>query len=181
MLEMFGGKEPGTLKGVNTFLRDKAPGMMESLVAPVDVGTVPGFGDIYSNFRGNVERELDQQLAGLSETFGARGARYSSGLARQAARTRADAAQRIIGGAVPIREAAAREEFTRRNLGVQGVSTLGGLGLQAADLTQRGRQTAMGFLFADYLRRTSPSQAMDAFANFALNLGSAGQPTTVIS
>jgi hypothetical protein len=155
------------MQGVNAFLRDKAPGMMESLVGGKNM---PGFEDIYSNFEKVSQRNLATNLAGMKEAYGSRGARYSSDLARSMGQAGIEGTERLMAGAA-----------TLRGMRSQELTGLGSIALQGAQQAQGERADAMGMLVMDYLRKTGTPEALSALANFALGMGSAGQPATVIS
>lgn len=215
------GPGAGDLQGPNTFVSRAAPGLMASILGgrtegfgkdlganlpKYNAGDMPGYSDIFRNFRGNVQRELGRNLAGIRESLGTRGAAYSSAALRHAGRARAEATERIIGGAAAIRGAASQEfgqrfgeAATARALSLRGretdigelasrVTSALGIG-QLAETTTRGayereaaeRDKALGLYLADYLRNTGTPEGLDAFANFALNLGQYGEPATVIS
>jgi hypothetical protein len=166
LLEAYGSKGPGTQQGANTFLQEKAPGMLESLIP----GDVPGYSDIYSNFTNVVQTDLDKKLAGLRESFGSRGAAYSSDLARQSARARTEATERVIGGASKFRTAASQE-----------AARIGDFVLGQEAIDAKSRQSAIGLMLFDYLKQTGLPEGMGALADFALQLGTFGEPTTVVT
>jgi len=167
LLEQYsGGGTPG-MQGVNAFLRDKAPGMMESLVGGRNM---PGYEDIYSNFEKVGQRNLATNIAGIKESYGSRGARYGSDIGRQIGQAGIEGTERLMAGAATLRGMRSQE------LGQLGTIALGG-----AQQAQAERGDAMGLLLADYLRKTGTPEALAALANFAIGMGSAGQPSTVIS
>lgn len=167
LLEQYsGGGTPG-MQGVNAFLRDKAPGMLESLMGG---SNLPGYGDIYSNFEKVSQRNLATGLAGIKESMGSRGARYSSDLARQTGQAGIEGTERLMAGAA-----------TLRGMQSQELGNLATIALGGAQQAQGERGDAMGLLLADYLRKTGTPESLSALANFALGMGSAGQPATIIS
>ena len=111
LLQQFSTGAAPEQTGVNKFLSTgvKPPSFEDP------ANTLPGFGDIFKNFRNNVNSELDRGSARLRETFGARGGRFSSDLLRAESNLRQEGAQRIIAGAAGLRGAQEKILASRTN------------------------------------------------------------------
>lgn len=173
LLQQFSTGEPAARTGVNEFLSSgKKTAAFED-----PANTLPGFGDIFKNFRNNVNSELDRGTASLRESFGVRGGRLSSDLLRATSNLRQEGAQRIIAGAAGLRGARESELASRNSRALE----LGNLALSSAGSTDVTNARALATFIADFLRRTSPPPLLQGLGQFGLNLGSQGQGTTIVS
>lgn len=146
---------PGVVMGANQFtgsLTNRNPNQ------------VPGFTDIFENFRANILREGARGRADLAESFGSQGARYGSDIMRSNRDLGLELAERLIGGAGTLR---AQEASTAQAL---------------TSAATYGTDPAMQRLWAEFLRRTSPSPFFDTASNYAIGLGGGtGQPTNIVT
>jgi hypothetical protein len=157
---MFGPGTPGTLQGANQFIGS---------VTNRQPGATPGFSDIFENFYANVERQGKRGSAGLRETFGSQGARFGSDLLRAEGDLQGEISERLIGGAGALRAQEANV-----------TSTLAGALQQSAALEIGQSEAAFDRLIQEYIRRSQPPPLLNLASNYALGLGTAGQPATVI-
>jgi len=158
LLQQFSTGTPQGVRTANQFI---------GRVASEDPNAIPGFSDIFENFRGNTLREADRASASLTEAFGSRGARFGSDLLRSQGALRTEVAERLVGGAGNLRVQRAQE-----------LAGLTGAALAPAELETRIREQAFQRLFAEFLRRTGPPPFIQALLGFT---GQQQQPTTVVS
>lgn len=161
LLMQYSTGKPGSLQAANQFITGTLSG------AP---GAVPGFTDIFENFQANVERQGKRAGAALTESFGSRGARYSSDLLRAQGDLQGEISERLISGASDIRQARANE-----------ASTLTGAALAVSDRETQISEAAFQRAFIDFLRRTAPPPLLQSLLGFGANLQTGGQPATVVA
>ena len=161
LLQQFSTGNPGGLRAANQFIG--------RIAGERSATGLPGFSDIFENFRGNILREANRASAGLSEAFGSQGARFGSDLLRSQGALRTEVAERLIGGAGALRQQQAAERQ----------ATVGTL-LAPAELETRIRESAFQRLMAEFFRRTAPPPLLQALSNFSTATSSAGQPSTLV-
>jgi len=131
----------------------------------------PSYEDMFSRWMTTANREADRQAADLTEAFGARGARYGGDILNAQRDLRERNTQNIATMADTISRGLNQDRVNEQG-------QLGQLSLGAGQLDQSRLDNAMQYLFADYLRRTSPPPLLVAAGQYA---STPGYGDTIIS
>lgn len=148
LLNQTGGTLGPSAKGVNDYIMGRVKRLG-------DGPELPTFEDMFSRWLKIGQGEAKRQAAGITESFGARGARYGSDLLR----SQADYSKELLDKVMSQADTTA---INLRGARTQEESTLLGGATQVAGYEQQSRDAALQRLFLDALRTGGLPPALQA-------------------
>jgi len=137
----------------------------------LDAMPLPSYQEQFNTYKDLMERELDRQTADLTESFGARGGRYSSDLLTASNTMRRQGLQDLSAQGIQAMQTLNAQRM--QELGGT-LNLLSGVGASRGNIAESGANRA----WQSYLMQTSPPEMMDKMLSWSASFTPPGSVVT---